>query len=387
MQKYILIFLGLFILSCASNSKHQNEIFEKRNPNAEETYQIRGYDETLLTGDEKGNLAILKVGDRWQKKALKSKASQAPVAVHFDKGRFHLLYGKGKFLTVDPEQGMIEKEISLPLKEARDFVFTADNHIFVSTGKMGAVKKIDLSTGLEKASIDLNSMKLGKGKIELHQMIQVGEDLIVQVARLKSVHKREQGALAVIDTKSLQLRKTIEIAVQDPKNASRASGIDPEFSMAIDDRRKMLLVAMKGERPVDTGMLVRIDLNSFEIFDFKKAQAGFQGAFVFQDPFSRLFMIYHTSTPTTSSHLFSNEVKEDGTIVATPKALIDAFDGQDAISINKKGTLVAMANTCITGVCVKGAGLSFVEVETNQVFPKLLDQEIGFQPAFVHFQK
>lgn len=77
-------------------------------------------------------------------------------------------------------------------------------------------------------------------------------------------------------------------------------------------------------------------------------------------------MIYHTSTPTTSSHLFDYRITAADELEPTDGgAIVDAFDGIDALAINEAGTLVAMANTCVTGFCIGGAGISFVDAATR----------------------
>lgn len=388
--KYLVLIFGLS--SCATSRTPTTESSEKRvlaTISATSADEDRGnvFNETILVGDSSGKLAILTMGKTLSRTHIKTSIPRAPVAIRVQNGKFHLLYNNGKLLILDPDQANIEQTINLPVKNPVDFIFTSDTTIYVSLQKTSKVVKIDLTSGAELASIDLSQLHIANGKIELHNMLLVGNNLFVQVARTKANRKKEQGALAVIDIATEHLKNVIELVVQDPKTHSALPGIEPRFPMVLDTKRNKLLVTLKGERPLNTGMIIRIDPETLEIYDFKKANAGFQGVLAFQEPFSKLFIIYHTSTPTTSSHLFVDLVDEDGTLTsASNRSLVDAFDGQDALAINQSGTLVAMANTCVSGLCLNGAGLSFVEVATNKVFPKLPADQIGFAPTLVHFK-
>ena len=134
-------------------------------------------------------------------------------------------------------------------------------------------------------------------------------------------------------------------------------------------------------------MLARIDLGSLAIHDIKFAGAGFQGVAAFGPPFTTLFVIHHTSTPSISSHLFALNVADDGTLTAVGgPTLNDAFDGSDDLAINRAGTLVMMANTCKGGFCFTGAGVSFFDAKTRAKLPKLMKDQIGFEPAIVQFK-
>ncbi|MEK7724384.1 MAG: hypothetical protein AAB336_08565 [Acidobacteriota bacterium] len=177
------------------------------------------------------------------------------------------------------------------------------------------------------------------------------------------------------------------MSANDPQINKALSGMNPEFPMIYDSRRKMILLTLKtGELSLNMGMIIRIDSNTLEIYDFKKAISGTQGIIAFQEPFSKLFIIYHTSTPVTSSHLFVDLVDDAGSLQRVEGALIDNFDGLNALAINSTGTLVAMANTCITGFCENGAGINLIDVSTHKVLPKLKSDFIGFQPSLVYFK-
>lgn len=389
MRKFILVFLYLGLFSCALPVRSPtSKIIESRHLATEEDRTLSHFEETLLVGDSKGKLALIIIGPEPKKIDVVSNINDFPISVHSYHGKFYLLYRNGNFLILNPESGNIEKNIklNLNLKEPSDFAFASDSQIYISMKKTSKILKVDLNSPTENISINLDSLRLKKGKIELHQLLLIGENLFVQVARFKTKYEQQQAALSVIDTTTNQLKKTIELAVKDPEMIMAAPGMNPEFPMIFDSHRNMLLLTLKsGEIPFQMGMIIRINLDTLEIYDFKKAISGSQGIIAFQKPFSKLFIIYHTSTPVTSSHLFLDLVDESGNLQRHEGALIDSFDGLNSLSINSKGTLIAMTNTCITGYCVNGAGVNFVEVATHSLLTKINSDFIGFQPSSVYF--
>lgn len=206
-------------------------------------------------------------------------------------------------------------------------------------------------------------------------MLRVGDRLFVQVARTRGDGRADNGALAVIERG--QLAKVIEL-----------DGINPDFDLVYDPRREQLYVSCAGVRPSNTGVLVRIDVATLTIHDRIAASSGWQGIVGFGEPYERLFIIYHTSTPTTSSHLFSYAVADDGALTGSSDGtIVDAFDGQDVLALNESGTLVAMANHCLAGFCIGGAGINFIDATTKQKLPKLYAAQLGFQPVIVAFSR
>jgi hypothetical protein len=274
------------------------------------------------------------------------------------------------------------------IKSPGDLELASETTAFVSSKKGAAVAKIDVVTGAILGTTDLSSTRIADGSIEPRRLLLVRDRLFVQVARRKANRKIEQGALAVLDTarEGSPLVATIELAGNDARTNEPLSGIEPSLPMVHDTRRDAIFVSAVGNRPSDTGLLARIDATSLAVRDVHRAEAGFQGAVVARAPFSELFVIFHTSTPTTSSHLFRSKLSDDGAIaIEEGGAIVDTFDGLDALAINESGTLVAMANTCVTGFCIGGAGVSFVDARTRAVLPKLSAAAIGFEPSFVLF--
>lgn len=336
---------------------------------------LDGFDETLLAADSTGRLAVLHVGARLSRVALPPPADAPPSSVRSRGGKFYLVYEHGELVIVDPIAGAIERSVALAAEQPADLEWATDATIYVSSKSTNSVLQIDVETGAALGSIDLGSLRVAGGTIEPRRMLRVADRLFVQVAR-RANGRAADGALAVIDTTQNAIETVIELG-----------GLEPDFPIAWDRRRGHLVVSCAGVRPSNTGMLVRVDLATLAVHDVKRAASGFQGAGAFGEPFSKLFVIYHTSTPTTSSHLFVDLVADDGALTpAGGGTLIDTFDGNDALAINRSGTLVAMANTCLTGFCTNGAGVSFVDTATSTVLPKLLADQIGFEPMLVQFR-
>ncbi|WP_394846169.1 hypothetical protein LZC95_01740 [Pendulispora brunnea] len=375
---------ALAAAACGSASDDAEDVSTQDDALAGE-FRLEGFDETFIAGDDLGKLAVFHVGSTFSKKSIATPAEEMPLAMRTHGAKFYLLYSGGRLLVVNASTAALEQTITLPVTDPADFEFASDTAIYVSEKSQAKVVQIDLPSRKVKASIDLGSFKSAGGSVEPRRLYCNGNVLFAQVARTKANHRPEQGALAVVDTRSNAVKKKIELELPKADGAGKYSGLEPDLPMVLDAKRNLLLVTAIGVRPQDTGMLFRIDTKGLAVHDVKEAQSGFQGAVSFRAPYSDLFIIYHTSTPTTSTHLFSALVKADGTIQDRTGSLVDAFDGMDAVDMNAKGTLVALANTCITGFCTKGAGVNFVDAKTRKVLPKLLASEMGFEPTFVLF--
>lgn len=337
-------------------------------------HQLPGFDETVLVADSGGRLAIVHVGDTFSRVELPAQ-SREPASLRTHDGAFVAVFDN-RVLTIDP-RGTVAGTLAVP-SGAADVEWAADGSLYVSNGKTGTVAHV-AADGSPLATIDLSSARIGTGRIEPRRMLRVRDRLFVQVARKRADGKDDRGALVVIAGNAIE--RIIELQAQDVGDA-----LNPDFAMAYDAKRDLIIVSAAGVRPSNTGMMLRIEPATLAIHDVEKAASGFQGMSVIGEPYDSLFVIYHTSTPTTSSHLFVDKVAPDGTL--TPEGggtLVDAFDGIDALAINQTGTLVAMANTCVTGFCIGGAGVSFIEAKTRKVLPKLLKDVIGFEPSAVQF--
>jgi len=371
-------FLAATVSACSSTPA-QDDAESADKVSATEEFRLPGFDETILTAEETGKVAVMHVGNSWSKKDVQTSHDRLPTIARSHDGKFHLLYGDA-LVIVNPTSGAVDRTMPLTVSDAADFEFS-DKTIYLSDAKTAKVVAIDANTGAERASIDLAALRREGGSVEPHRLLAVGNRLFVQVARSNAAHRKDQGAVAVIDTTKNTVEKTIELSFDN------RSGLEPDLPMVLDTKRNQVFVTALGDRPRDTGMLFRINVADLTIHDVKKAESGFQGAISFREPFSDFFMIYHTSTPTTSTHLFTGSVDNAGKLdVPAQKTLVDAFDGLDAMDINQRGTLVALANICATGFCIKGAGVNFVDAKSKAVLPKLLAAQIGFEPEMVVFK-
>jgi hypothetical protein len=204
------------------------------------------------------------------------------------------------------------------------------------------------------------------------------------IAPKKNGDDHQRGAIAVIDTKTNSIKKVIELEGKTQPNSPVKEGINPRLPMVYDSKRNVVIVPSSGERPRDTGLLSYIHASKLEIKHSGETTAGFQGPVVLADNNSRQFTLYHTSTPTDSSHLFSGEISKDGSSVKhNSGTIVDAFDGIDALAGDSSQKVVAMANTCVTGFCVGGSGVNFIDGKADKKQNKLMADEIGFEPSMV----
>ena len=341
-----------------------------------QSHELAGFDETLLAGDSDGKLAVVHVGETFSRKSVSLRTTRPPNVIRSRGGKFYALLESGKLAVIDAKTAKVEASIQVGSSPA-DFEWADASTIYVSRASTGLVARVELATGTERGTIDLASLRLAGGSVQPRRLLRLDDRLFVQVARTTTSGRPDRGALAVIDTTRDVVEKVIEL-----------DGVNPDFDLVHDPIRKHLYVTCAGVRPSNTGVLVRIDTETLAIHDRIPASSGWQGIVQFGDPFETLFMLYHTSTPTTSSHLFAYSVDADGALEGFGTGtLVDAFDGIDALSINAGGTLVAMANHCAVGFCIGGAGLNFVDATSRQVLPKLLADQLGFEPMIVQFAR
>lgn len=348
-------------------------------------HRLPGFDETMLVGDSGGALAVVRVGETFQRRAVTTRTTQAPIVARSDGQKFFLLYASGSLAIVDPTRAVIERTVRVPSSPG-GFEWGSASTIYVSRRRAGTIVELDLSTGATRRTIDLAALRIGTGTIEPRQMYRLGEHLFVEVARQRHDGVADRGAVAVVNTTSGTVEKVLELELRNPTTGTLIAGLEPDFPMVWDARRDLLMVTARGNRPSDTGMFVRIDTNTLTIHDAKRADSGFQGAVAMAAPFTSLFMLYHTSTPTSSTHMFVFDVDAAGTLTQNPGTLVDAFDELDAIAVNDDGTLAVMANACFAGVCPQGSGLSFIDVRTRQRLPKLMADQLGLAPELVVFR-
>jgi hypothetical protein len=369
------MFLGLSLAACVADAP--DEAGSDSGGKADGSgsgHKLPGHDETMLVGSADGQLAVIHVGAAFTKRAVILNATQGPNVVRAKDGKFYALLDSGTLAVIDEQTANVERTIEVGAAP-QDLEWSAAGALYVTTGS--TVLMFDFAASTPTATLDLASLANPGGSVQTRRMLRIDDRLYVQVARRSSSGRAENGALAVI--KAGVIEKTIEL-----------EGLEPDFALVHDTRRGILYVTCTGVRPIDTGTLVRIDTGTLAVHDRIKAESGWQGIVQFADPFEILFMIYHTSTPTTSSHLFAFAVDDAGTMRdadPTRGAIVDAFDGLDALAMNADGTLVAMANHCLVGFCFGGAGINFIDIATQQKQQKLLKAELGFEPALIEFSR
>jgi hypothetical protein len=348
------------------------------------THTLPGFDETLLAGDsDDGMLALVRVGDALEVTPIETDERSGPAVIRARGGLFYALFPDGTLAVIDPVAKKIVKRHELPAG-AVDFVWANERELFVSQGAKNTIARFDLEQDLQTDVIELPGLLGTAARMELRRMRRIGHRLYVQVARTSSFGRADRSAVVVVDTNEKWIETTIELQAIDD-TGSGLTGYNPDLDMAYDEQRSLLYVSALGERPSSTGGLFRIDTERLALHDVKRAQSGFQGIATLASP-TTAFIIYHTSTPTTSSHLFDYRITADGELEPTDGgALVDAFDGLDALAIDAQGKLVAMANNCVTGFCIGGAGINFVDAETSEVLPKLREDKLGFEPSIVAF--
>ena len=368
------LLLGLSLIACADTVSGEggSDSGGKADGSGSGSHKLPGFDETLLAASADGKLAVIHVGDQFSKQSVTLAATQAPNLVRAQGGKFFALLHTGKLAVIDPATAQVERTLTVGA-DPQDVEWAADGKLYVSAGS--TVATIDFATGTQTASLDLTALASSGGTVQTRRMLRIGDRLFVQVARKNASGRAENGALAVI--KAGAVEKAIEL-----------DGLEPDFDLVHDTRRNHLYVTCAGVRPINTGVLVRIDPTTLAVHDRHPAGAGWQGIVQLADPFDTLFVIFHTSTPTTSSHLFASPLAADGTIGdGEGGAIVDAFDGLDALNMNKDGTLVAMANHCLVGFCIGGAGINFIDTITLDKQQKLLKAELGFEPVLAIFAR
>lgn len=350
-------------------------------------HRLEGFDETVLVGALDGRLALVHVGESATREDLAAPFPAAPVVARSHGQKFFLVYEDAKTLVrVDPAKASIDKTVRLPVNAPADIELIDGEHGWVSSKTEGRVAKVDLTSGAELATIDLGASRVGDGTIQPRRLKVLGDRLFVQIARATANGRVAQGAVAVIDVKTDRLEEVVELEGRDASSGSDISGFEPDLPFIFDAKRNRLLVTATGNRPSNTGLLARLNPQTLTIDTVERSRT-FQGAVAFDHSFDRMFLVEHTSTPVTSSHLIPIDVDEDGNLHPVQGApLIDAFDGTDAIAMNPSGTLLAMANSCLLGFCFDGAGVSFVDARTREVLPKLMSDAIGFEPILVEFE-
>jgi hypothetical protein len=388
--------LLLIILSCGSEFSNPDEMGQETAFESEVvegvsavtvalTHRLPGFSATVIAAGSGGELAVLSVGEKGIRKTVNTKSKVTPVRIRAHDSKFFALYESGSVAVINANTAAIEKTISTGVNAARDIEFGNDGSLFVSSAKSASVTRLDLASA-KRSTVSLSNLAVDGGRVEINSLLCVNTLLFAQVHRIKN-ERPQRGALAVIDIASNTLKKVIELEGKSADGRTAMPGLKPSLPMAFDGTRNAIWVPLSGVRPSNTGMLLKVDVPTLAVSQTIPADSGFQGALVVSAKDAKMYVLYHTSTPTDSSHLFSSTFDRAGLPVQDgEETLIDAFDGIDAVAIDSSKRLVAMGNGCAAGFCIGGAGINFVNAETRAVLPKLMAAEIGFEPAMVVFQ-
>jgi hypothetical protein len=327
----------------------------------------------------------LSVGEKGVRKQVSTTSKVAPVRIRARDSKFFAVYESGSIAVINATTAAIEKTIATGVKSARDIEFGDDGTLFVSAANPPSVTRLALGS-TKRSTVSLSALAIDGGRVEINSLLRLKTVLFAQVHRIKN-EKPQRGALAVIDIPSNTVKKIIELEGTGPDGQPGMPGLRPTLPMVFDNTRNAIWVPLSGARPTNTGMLLRVDVPTLSVRQTIPAASGFQGALVLAAKDTRMYLLYHTSTPTDSSHLFSLTFDGSGLPVHdSDETLIDTFDGIDALAIDSSKKLVAMGNGCAAGFCIGGAGINFVNAETREVLPKLMAAEIGFEPAMVVFK-
>ncbi len=349
------------------------------------THRLSGFSATLIAAGNGGELAVVSVGEKGVRRTVNTKSKVAPVRIRANNSKFYAVYESGAVAVINAATGAVEKTISTGVKSARDIEFGSDGSFFVSSANPASVTRVEAASA-KRSTVSLSNLAVDGGRVEINSLFRINTLLFAQVHRIKN-DRPQRGALAVIDLSSNTLKKVIELEGKSLDGRTVVPGLRPALPMAFDATRNAIWVPLSGIRPSNTGMLLKIDVKALAVSQSIPATSGFQGALVLSAREAKMYVLYHTSTPTDSSHLFSSTFDGAGVPVQdSDETLIDTFDGIDALAIDSSRKLVAMGNGCAAGFCIGGAGINFVNAATREVLPKLMAAEIGFEPAMVVFQ-
>lgn len=386
-----MLILAFVLLSCRGTTNGRQD--STALATSEASYALPGFNEKILIGDEAGKLVLLNVGDTLTKRNVSGSLGSMPVASLVDQGLAMVLTAKGDLCTIDSQTASITKTVKTKVKNPSDFLIESPTVGYIANSSKGTVIRFDPTSGAALDTFDLSSQTTSPYRVSLGKMLRVGNRLLVQIQRKKpSSQQPIRGAIAVFDTDAKNLIKVVELEVPDPNAQAKKQGFNPDGAMIWDQNHNQVFITAKGNRPSNTGMIVKLNLASLELDPwFKNADAGFQGPIALGSAQGssqpEMFVAYHTSTPVASTHLFHGELKGDGSFNdIAAGALVDALEEIDGFPTNKGSTLLAFRVLCNGGgPCLGGAGISFVNMQTSVVYPRLLSAEIDIEPLLVLF--
>lgn len=354
------------------------------------SFSLPGVSETVLVSDGDGKMLLLDVGERSTKRAVEGGPGSRVVAGRSFEGKLYALADSGKLAAIDPASAKVAATIDTGVRDAADLAIASRDAAYVSSSTDGRLVKLRLGTGEALATLDLASAALPGGKVTLRGMLLVGPRLVVQVRRTTPQGRAARGALALVDATTLRLESVVELSAPHPADPARVvEGLEPGGPMVLVEDLRRVFVTARGVRPVNTGMLLRLNLETGKLDPWViPAEAGFQGPIALgaPGPDRKMFISYHTSTPVASTHLFPFDLDASGAPVRVDgPAMVDVFEEVPAFAPSASRGLFAFGVTCPAGFCVGGSGISFVGTKTATVHPRLAKSELGIAPAFLLF--
>jgi hypothetical protein len=295
-------------------------------------------------------------------------------------GLFFALFSDGLVATIDGRSGEVVSEVAVEGVNPFAVEVRSPTEAFVSFRGSPDIVELDPSTGEVLATIDVAAA--GVSDVGARHMLVVGDELYV-AASLGTQLSPRGTHLAVIDLGTGAVVRRADLVWTDPVSGATQPALNPDLPLVLDERRGRLFVGAKGKRPSNTGMTLKVDLDSLATAsDRNDLSSTFNGHQVISQRFEVVLALEHTSTPVASTHVSRRIIEADGRVVDEDRpTLLDLFEETDALSINGDGTVAMIANSCPVGFCTEGIGVNFIDVGAAAMLPKLTDDQIGFSPV------
>ncbi len=339
-------------------------------------------DETILVagGAAGGQLAIERLGS--EPGHIDLRVATGGFFVHGTSrdGLFYALFSDGVLATIDGHQGAVTSEVTIEGDSPFAVEARSPAEVFVSFGRSPVIARVDPASGEVLASIDIAPE--GVTDIAARHMLLVGDELYV-AASLGSRLAPRGTHMAVVDVATGAVVRRADLVWEDPDSGAARPALNPDLPLVLDEPRHRLFVGAKGKRPSNTGLTLKVDLESLAVdSDRTDLSSTFNGHQVISQRLERVVALEHTSTPVSSTHVALRSIDPDGHVVAESGAtILDLFEETDALSINGDETVAMLANSCPAGFCTTGIGVNFIDVANAAVLPKLTMDRIGFAPA------
>jgi hypothetical protein len=339
-------------------------------------------DETVLIagGDATGKLAIQTLGSDPVRIEVAVGTSGRFVHGTSHAGQFFALFSDGLVATIDGRSGEVTSEVAVEGVDPFAIEVLSPSEAFVSFRASPTIVELDPTTGEVLATIDVAPP--GVSDAGVRHMLVVGDELYV-AASLGTRLAPRGTHLAVVDLGTGAVVRRADLVWTDPVTGATQPAFNPDLPLVLDEPRGRLFVGAKGKRPSNTGMTLKVDLDSLAVTsDRNDLSSTFNGHQVISQRFEVVLALEHTSTPVASTHISRRIIEADGRVVDEDRpTLLDLFEETDALSINADGTVAMIANSCPVGFCTEGIGVNFIDVGAGAMLPKLTGDQIGFAPV------